>query len=68
MRGSVERGQWGLLADLSYAQLGAAAARTTPAGLLYGFGLSGDEDLSGNAQVGVVNAVGNTTNLTLSWL
>jgi len=32
-----------------------------------GFGLSGDQDLFGNAQVGVGYAVGNNTNLTLSW-
>jgi hypothetical protein len=32
-----------------------------------GFGMSGDQDLSGNAQVGVGDAVGNNTNLTLSW-
>ncbi|MCP9886749.1 hypothetical protein KBY96_02195 [Cyanobium sp. ATX 6A2] len=32
-----------------------------------GFGLSGDQDLSGNAQVGVGYAIGNNTNLNLSW-
>jgi len=32
-----------------------------------GFGLSGDKDLSGNAQVGLGYAVGNNTDLNLSW-
>lgn len=32
-----------------------------------GFGLSGDQDISGNAQVGVGYAIGNNTNLNLSW-
>jgi hypothetical protein len=32
-----------------------------------GFGLAGGEDLSGNAQVGVGYAVGNNTDLNLSW-
>jgi hypothetical protein len=32
-----------------------------------GFGLSGDQDLSGNAQVGLGYAIGNNTNLNLSW-
>jgi len=30
LRGSVERGRWGLLTDLSYVRLGEDAARTTP--------------------------------------
>ena len=38
------------------------SASAIPAG-----GLSGDQDLSGNGQVGVGYAVGNNTNLTLSW-
>ena len=32
-----------------------------------GFGLSGSEDLSGNAQVGLGYAVGNNTDLNISW-
>jgi hypothetical protein len=32
-----------------------------------GFGLSGDKDLSGNAQVGLGYAVGNNTDINLSW-
>jgi hypothetical protein len=32
-----------------------------------GFGLSGDKDLSGNAQVGIGYAVGNNTDINLSW-
>ena len=32
-----------------------------------GFGLSGSEDLSGNAQVGLGYAVGNSTDLNISW-
>ncbi len=32
-----------------------------------GFGLAGAQDLSGNAQVGVGYAIGNTTDLNLSW-
>lgn len=32
-----------------------------------GFGLSGSEDLSGNAQVGLGYAVGNDTDLNISW-
>jgi hypothetical protein len=32
-----------------------------------GFGLSGDKDLSGNAQVGLGYAIGNNTDLNLSW-
>jgi len=32
-----------------------------------GFGLAGARDLSGNAQVGVGYAIGNTTDLNLSW-
>jgi hypothetical protein len=32
-----------------------------------GFGLSGSEDLSGNAQVGFGYAVGNSTDLNISW-
>lgn len=32
-----------------------------------GFGLSGSEDLSGNAQVGLAYAVGNNTQLRVSW-
>ncbi|NBU76893.1 MAG: hypothetical protein EBS30_17035 [Planctomycetes bacterium] len=32
-----------------------------------GFGLSGSEDLSGNAQVGLAYAVGNNTQLRISW-
>jgi hypothetical protein len=32
-----------------------------------GFGLSGEKDLSGNAQVGLGYAVGNNTDLNLSW-
>ena len=32
-----------------------------------GFGLSGSEDLSGNAQVGLVHAVGNNSQLRISW-
>ena len=36
-------------------------------GDIAGFGISGDEDLSGNAQVGVGYAIGNSTDLTLSW-
>jgi hypothetical protein len=32
-----------------------------------GFGLAGAEDLSGNAQVGFGYAVGNNTDLNLSW-
>jgi hypothetical protein len=32
-----------------------------------GFGISGDEDLSGNAQLGLAYAVGNSTDLSLSW-
>ncbi|MCP9889406.1 hypothetical protein KBY96_15935 [Cyanobium sp. ATX 6A2] len=36
VRGSVERGRWGLLTDLSYARLGAAGASTAPSGLRTG--------------------------------
>lgn len=32
-----------------------------------GFGLSGSEDLSGNAQIGLGYAVGNSTDLNISW-
>lgn len=32
-----------------------------------GFGLSGDQDISGNAQVGLGYAIGNNTDLNLSW-
>ncbi len=32
-----------------------------------GFGLAGGEDLSGNAQVGLGYAVGNSTQINLSW-
>lgn len=32
-----------------------------------GFGISGDEDLSGNAQLGLGYAIGNSTDLNLSW-
>ncbi|MEX0588427.1 MAG: hypothetical protein WD136_04145 [Cyanobium sp.] len=32
-----------------------------------GFGLSGSEDLSGNAQIGLGYAVGNNTDLNISW-
>jgi hypothetical protein len=32
-----------------------------------GFGLSGDKDLSGNAQVGLGYSIGNNTDLNLSW-
>ncbi len=32
-----------------------------------GFGISGDEDLSGNAQLGLGYAIGNNTDLNLSW-
>ena len=32
-----------------------------------GFGISGDKDLSGNAQLGIGYAVGNNTDLNLSW-
>jgi hypothetical protein len=32
-----------------------------------GFGLSGSDDLSGNAQLGLAYAVGNSTQLRLSW-
>lgn len=167
LRGSVERGRWGVLTDLSYVRLGEDAARTTPgerftgrarvsttqgiydlavryrlgevesavatpgafsvipylgvrvidarldasaevqgngplglsferegsfgrtwaqplAGLqgtvflsprlrafaradVGGFGLSGEKDLSGNAQIGLGYAIGNNTDLNLSW-
>jgi hypothetical protein len=36
LRGSVERGRWGLLTDLSYVRLGEDAARTTPGGRFTG--------------------------------
>jgi hypothetical protein len=36
VRGSLERGRWGLLTDLSYVRLGEDAARTTPAGRFTG--------------------------------
>lgn len=36
VRGSVERGRWGLLTDLSYVKLGAVNGRTTPRGLISG--------------------------------
>lgn len=32
-----------------------------------GFGISGDEDLTGNAQLGLGYAIGNNTDLNLSW-
>ncbi|MEX1324424.1 MAG: hypothetical protein AB1Z21_09600 [Synechococcaceae cyanobacterium] len=32
-----------------------------------GFGISGDDDLSGNAQLGLGYAIGNNTDLNLSW-
>jgi hypothetical protein len=32
-----------------------------------GFGISGDQDLSGNAQVGLGYAIGNSTQVNLSW-
>lgn len=32
-----------------------------------GFGLAGDQDLSGNARIGVGYALGNNTNLNVSW-
>ncbi|MEB3264855.1 MAG: hypothetical protein VKJ66_10830 [Synechococcus sp.] len=36
VRGSLERGRWGLLSDLSYVRLGNESGRTTPRGLLSG--------------------------------
>lgn len=36
LRGSVERGRWGLLTDLSYVRVGEDAARTTPGGRFTG--------------------------------
>mgnify|MGYP006283410249 FL=1 len=36
-------------------------------GDLAGFGLAGERDISGNAQLGVGVAVGNNTELNLSW-
>lgn len=45
----------------------APGLRAFARGDLGGFGLAGDEDLSGNAQVGLGIALGNSTQLDLSW-